>query len=223
MGLMDRVREQAAQLAQKTQEAAQEGRVMLDQAQARRRADAMFRDLGAAVYAERTGRGGPDGAAKIDRLVKALSRQEAEQGLGDSSSSPSGQDSSDPPPSGQKGGDPPASGQKGSDPPPSGQKGSDPPPSGQKGSDPPPSGQKGSDPPPSAKQSSSPPPSGQKGSDPPPSAKQSSPAAVRPGLSGPDVPFSRNWATRWGWPARSDWLTRRDWPPRRDRPARPCR
>src|SRR5215813_3769419 len=58
MGLMDRVREQAAQLAQKTQEAAQEGRVMLDQAQARRRADAMFRDLGAAVYAERTGRAG---------------------------------------------------------------------------------------------------------------------------------------------------------------------
>ena len=71
MGLMDRVREQAAQLAQKTQVAAQEGRVMLDQAQARRRADAMFRDLGAAVYAERTGRGGSESAAKIDRLVKA--------------------------------------------------------------------------------------------------------------------------------------------------------
>jgi hypothetical protein len=149
MGLMDRVREQAAQLAQKTQEAAQEGRVMLDQAQARRRADAMFRDLGAAVYAERTGRGGPDGAAKIDRLVKALSRQEAEQGLGDSSSPPSGQDSSDPPPSGQDSSDSPPSGQKGSDRP-----------SGQKGSDSPPSGQKGSDSPPSAKQSSRPPPSG---------------------------------------------------------------
>jgi hypothetical protein len=115
MGLMDRVREQAAQLAQKTQEAAQEGRVMLDQAQARRRADAMFRDLGAAVYAERTGRGGPDGAAKIDRLVKALSRQEAEQGLGDSSSqAPPGQEDSDPPPSAQKGSGRGASGQEGS-------------------------------------------------------------------------------------------------------------
>jgi hypothetical protein len=43
----------------------------------------MFRDLGAAVYAERTGRAGPDGTDKIDRLIKALSRQEAEQGLGD--------------------------------------------------------------------------------------------------------------------------------------------
>jgi hypothetical protein len=126
MGLMDRVREQAAQLAQKTQEAAQDGRVMLDQAQARRRADAMFRDLGAAVYAERTGRGGPDGAAKIDRLVKALSRQEAEQGLGDSSSQPSGKEDSDPPPAGQENGDPPPPGKEDGDPPPSAEKGSGP-------------------------------------------------------------------------------------------------
>ena len=88
MPLIDRMREQAAQLAQKTQEAANEGRARLDQAQARRRADAMFRDLGAAVYAERTGRGGADGADKIERLVKALSRQEAEQGLGDSPAPP---------------------------------------------------------------------------------------------------------------------------------------
>jgi hypothetical protein len=43
----------------------------------------MFRDLGATVYAERTGRGTPDSKDKIDRLVDALSRQEASQGLGD--------------------------------------------------------------------------------------------------------------------------------------------
>ena len=126
MGLMDRVRDQAAQLAQKTQEAAQEGRVMLDQAQARRRADAMFRDLGAAVYAERTGRGGPDGAAKIDRLVKALSRQEAEQGLGDSSSQPSGKEDSDPGPSAKEDSDPGPSAKQGGDPPPSAKKGGGP-------------------------------------------------------------------------------------------------
>jgi hypothetical protein len=82
MGLMDRVKEQAAQLAQKTQEAAQEGKVKLDQAQAKRRADAMFRELGAAVYAERTGRAGTDTADKIERLVKALQQQEAQDGLG---------------------------------------------------------------------------------------------------------------------------------------------
>lgn len=88
MGLMDRVREQAAVLAQQAQEAAREGRVKLDQAQAKRRADAMFRDLGAALYAERTGRAGPDNAAKMERLVNALQRQEAEQGLGDSPGPP---------------------------------------------------------------------------------------------------------------------------------------
>ena len=83
MGLMDRVRAQGTQIAQMAQETAREGKVKLDQAQAKRRADAMFRDLGATVYAERTGRGTPDSQAKIDRLVDALSRQEASQGLGD--------------------------------------------------------------------------------------------------------------------------------------------
>jgi hypothetical protein len=83
VSFMDRVKEQAAQLAQKTQEAANEGRAKLDQVQAKRRADAMFRDLGAAIYAERTGRAGPDNADKIERLIRTLSKQEAEQGLGD--------------------------------------------------------------------------------------------------------------------------------------------
>src|SRR5437763_16979382 len=83
MGLMDRVKEQAAVLAHKTQEAAQEGKLKLDQAQAKRRADAMFRELGAAVYAERTGRAGTDTPDKIERLVKALQEQEAGEGLGD--------------------------------------------------------------------------------------------------------------------------------------------
>jgi hypothetical protein len=83
MGLMDKMRDQAQVLAQKTQDAAREGKVMLDQAQAKRRADAMFRDLGAAVYADKTGRAGPDNDSKVERLVSALQRQEAEQGLGD--------------------------------------------------------------------------------------------------------------------------------------------
>jgi len=83
MGLMDKVRAQSTQIAQMAQETAREGKIKLDQAQAKRRADAMFRDLGATVYAERTGRGSPDSKDKIDRLVDALSRQEASQGLGD--------------------------------------------------------------------------------------------------------------------------------------------
>jgi len=90
MGLMDRVKEQAAQLAQKTQvvaqEVAKEGKAKADQIQAKRRADAMFRDLGAAVYAQRTGRAGTDTADKIERLVNALQQQEAQEGLGDTQS-----------------------------------------------------------------------------------------------------------------------------------------
>jgi hypothetical protein len=97
MGLMDKVRAQGSQLAQVAQDAAREGKVKLDQAQAKRRADALFRDLGAAVYAERTGRGSPDSQERIGRLVDALSRQEADQGLGEtdgkgtSGESPAGQ------------------------------------------------------------------------------------------------------------------------------------
>ena len=91
MGLMDKVRAQGTQIAQMAQETAREGKVKLDQANAKRRADAMFRDLGATVYAERTGRGTPDSKDKIDRLVEALSRQEASQGLGDPDGTAPGQ------------------------------------------------------------------------------------------------------------------------------------
>jgi hypothetical protein len=81
MGLMDKVKAQATQLAQKTQEAAQEGKAKLDQAQASRRADMLLRQLGAAVFAERTGRGTGDTQATIDQLVSALSAHERENGL----------------------------------------------------------------------------------------------------------------------------------------------
>ncbi len=81
MGLMDKVKAQASQLAQKTQEAAQEGRARLDQAQASRRGDALLRQLGALVFAERTGRGTPDSQTKIDQLIGTISTHEKENGL----------------------------------------------------------------------------------------------------------------------------------------------
>jgi hypothetical protein len=81
MGLMDKVRAQANQLAQKTQEAAQEGKARLDQAQANRRGDALLRQLGALVFAERTGRGTPDSQAKIDELINTISTHEQQNGL----------------------------------------------------------------------------------------------------------------------------------------------
>jgi hypothetical protein len=81
MGLMDKMKVQATQIAQKTQETARDSKVKFDQAQAKRRADAMLRNLGALVYAERTGRAAPDSQAKIDKLVADISAHEAENGI----------------------------------------------------------------------------------------------------------------------------------------------
>jgi len=81
MGLMDRVRAQATQLAQQAQDAAQEGRARLDQAQAARRGDVLLRQLGALVFAERTGRGTADSQARIDQLISDISAHESQNGL----------------------------------------------------------------------------------------------------------------------------------------------
>lgn len=94
MGLMDRVKAQASQLAQQAMDATQEGKAKLDQVQAQRRGEAMLRQLGAAVFAERTGRGTPDSQAKIDQLVSAISAHEQANGLNlttDPASAPGGQ------------------------------------------------------------------------------------------------------------------------------------
>jgi hypothetical protein len=81
MGLMDKVKAQASQAAQKTQEAAQSGKAKYDQAQASRNADAMLQQLGAAVYAERTDGGTADSQAKIDKLISDIGAFERENGL----------------------------------------------------------------------------------------------------------------------------------------------
>jgi hypothetical protein len=81
MGLMDKVKAQATQLAQKTQETAQVGKAKFDQAQANRRADSLLRNLGALVYAERTGRGSDDAQAQIEKLIGDISAHEAENGI----------------------------------------------------------------------------------------------------------------------------------------------
>jgi len=69
MGIMDRVKPLANQVSQKTQEAAREGKARLDQAQANRQADVLLRNLGALVYAERTGRGTADTQAEINKQI----------------------------------------------------------------------------------------------------------------------------------------------------------
>ena len=74
MGLMDKVKAQATELAQ-------QGKAKYDQVQATRRADALLRNLGALVFKDRTGRGAPDSQAQIDKLVADLSAHESANGI----------------------------------------------------------------------------------------------------------------------------------------------
>lgn len=80
MGLMDKVKAQATQVAQKAQGAAQSGQAKLDQVQEKRKVEGLFRDLGAAVYAQRVGSAQPDAQAEVDRLIQEISALEAEHG-----------------------------------------------------------------------------------------------------------------------------------------------
>ncbi|HVA43943.1 MAG TPA: hypothetical protein VNF50_10715 [Acidimicrobiales bacterium] len=73
VGLMDKVKAQAGQVAQKAQDAAQSGHAKLDEVQEKRRVDGLYRDLGAAVYAQRTGSDQSANADQIDRLIAEIS------------------------------------------------------------------------------------------------------------------------------------------------------
>jgi hypothetical protein len=80
MALFDKVKEQASQLAQKAQDAGKAGQAKIEDAQARRKADGILRQLGAAVYAQRSGTPAADNSGDIDRLVAELKAFEAEHG-----------------------------------------------------------------------------------------------------------------------------------------------
>ena len=80
MGLLDKVKAQATAATVMAKDAAQKGQAKLDEVQAKKAADGMLRDLGAAVYATKTGRATPTTDADIDRLVAALQTHEAEHG-----------------------------------------------------------------------------------------------------------------------------------------------
>jgi hypothetical protein len=104
MALMDKMKAQATQLAQKAQEAGKAGQSKLEDAKANRRADAMLRDLGAAVYAQKSGTATDQTASDIDRLVAELKAHEAEHGaVGDSAEADTAPDAAtqtEPPPEG---------------------------------------------------------------------------------------------------------------------------
>ena len=80
MGFMDKVKAQAEVGLAKASEATKAGQEKLDQATAKHKADGMLHDLGAALYAERVGRGTDATAAEAERLVADLQAYETEYG-----------------------------------------------------------------------------------------------------------------------------------------------
>jgi hypothetical protein len=100
MGLMDKVKAQATVLAEKAQETARDSKARFDQAQAKRRGDVLLRNLGAAVYAERTGRGAPGTAADIDRMIADIKMHESQNGISLTPESPDQPEAGGVPPQG---------------------------------------------------------------------------------------------------------------------------
>lgn len=75
MGLMDKVKQQAGQVAEKAQKGAAQAQAKFETVQSKRTADTLFRDLGASYYAEQRQGGGHDAVsnalAAIDAHVSA--------------------------------------------------------------------------------------------------------------------------------------------------------
>ena len=59
MGLLDKVKAQATAATEMAKDAAAKGQAKMNEAQAKKTADGMLRDLGAAFYATKTGRSTP--------------------------------------------------------------------------------------------------------------------------------------------------------------------
>ena len=80
MGLMDKVKAQATQLAEKAQEAGKAGQAKLDAIAARRRADALLTELGRITYCARAERAAAGDEQRAGDLVEQLRQYEAEYG-----------------------------------------------------------------------------------------------------------------------------------------------
>ncbi len=83
MGLMDKVKAQAEQAMAKAQQGVKEGQSKLDAMQAKKREDALLRDLGAAYYAQQRSGGSADA---VDAALKVLDEHTAQHGAVDTAS-----------------------------------------------------------------------------------------------------------------------------------------
>jgi hypothetical protein len=80
MGLLDKVKAQATAATEMAKDAAAKGQAKMNDAQAKKTADGMLRDLGAAYYATKTGRSTPTTEADMAQLVTSLQAHESEHG-----------------------------------------------------------------------------------------------------------------------------------------------
>ncbi|HVC70875.1 MAG TPA: hypothetical protein VNC61_11535 [Acidimicrobiales bacterium] len=80
MGLMDKVKAQATQLADKAQQAGQAGQAKLADIQAKRKGDALLLELGGELYNQKVGRADGQAESRIAGLVARLQAFEAEHG-----------------------------------------------------------------------------------------------------------------------------------------------
>jgi hypothetical protein len=84
MGLMDKVKAQATQVAAKAQEAGKAGQAKLEAVQARRKADALLTELGRITFDGHEGRGAAGDEQRATDLFEQLHQYEAEYGpIGD--------------------------------------------------------------------------------------------------------------------------------------------
>jgi hypothetical protein len=90
MGLTDKIKETATDVVGRGQEVISKGQAMLDERKAKKEADVLLRDLGAAVYAARSDGSDSGAEARIDQLVARLREHEAAHGALDHSQGPSG-------------------------------------------------------------------------------------------------------------------------------------
>lgn len=77
MGLLDRIKLQASELADRAQDLGKQGQDRIEQVQTKGRANSLLRDLGAATYAERTGKASAATSAQLARAMGELRSLEA--------------------------------------------------------------------------------------------------------------------------------------------------
>jgi hypothetical protein len=115
MGLLDKVKAQATAATEMAKDAAAKGQAKMNEVQAKKVADGMLRDLGAAFYATKTGRSTPSTDSEIAQLVTSLQAHESEHGqitlapesaAGAPTASPAGDGSAAPTPTPPKAADP---------------------------------------------------------------------------------------------------------------------